>query len=189
MTITTDKGAPIVVSLDLTGSPCGAASLSYLASKQFYDNTQCHEITAEGALRCGDPSGTGRGGPTYSFYNENVPTVPTPDPSTSAAPDPAAAPAYPKGTVALISDTPGNNGSQFLIFLKDYTPKDQALYPIVGTVTAGADTLAKIAKIPTVANEAGDKVKPKDKIVVQSLTVGDPVADGGPAPGPSSSQS
>ncbi len=189
MTITTDKGAPIVVSLNVTGSPCGAASLSYLASKQFYDNTECHEITAEGALRCGDPSGTGRGGPTYAFYNENLPTVPTPDPSTSAAPAPGAAPAYPKGTVALISDPPGNNGSQFLIFLKDYTPKDQPLYPIVGTVTAGADTLAKIAKIPTVANEAGDKVKPKDKIVVQSLTVGDPVADGGPAPGPSSSQS
>jgi peptidyl-prolyl cis-trans isomerase B (cyclophilin B) len=189
MTITTDKGAPIVVSLDLTTSPCSAASLTYLASKKFYDNTQCHEITAEGALRCGDPSGTGRGGPTYAFYNENLPTVPTPNPSASAAPDPAAPPAYPKGTVALISDPPGNNGSQFLIFLKDYAPKDQALYPIVGTVTAGAETLAKIGKIPTVANEAGDKVKPKEKIVVQSLTVGDPVADGGPAPGPSSSQS
>ena len=189
MTITTDKGAPIVVSLDLTTSPCSGASLSYLASKQFYDNTECHEITAEGALRCGDPSGTGRGGPTYAFYNENMPTVPTPGPSASAAPDPAAPPAYPKGTVALISDPPGNNGSQFLIFFKDYTPKEQALYPIVGTVTAGADTLAKIGKIPTVANEAGDKVKPKDKIVVQSLTVGDAVADGGPVPGPSSSQS
>lgn len=189
MTITTDKGAPIVVSLDLTTSPCSAASLTYLASQKFYDNTECHEITAEGALRCGDPSGTGRGGPTYAFYNENLPTVPTPDPSASTAPDPAAAPAYPKGTVALISDPPGNNGSQFLIFFKDYTPKDQALYPIVGTVTAGADTLTKISKIPTVANEAGDKVKPKDKIVVQTLTVGDPVADGGPAPGPSSSQS
>jgi peptidyl-prolyl cis-trans isomerase B (cyclophilin B) len=194
MTITTDKGAPIVVSLDLTNSPCSAASLTYLASKKFYDSTECHEITAEGALSCGDPSGTGRGGPTYAFYNENLPTVPNPaesDPSASAsaAPDPAAAPAYPKGTVALISDPPGNNGSQFLIFFKDYTPKDQALYPIVGTVTAGADTLAKIGKIPTVANEAGDKVKPKDKIVVQTLTVGDAVADGGPVPAPSNSQS
>ena len=183
MTITTNQGAPIVVSLDLTSAPCGSADLSYLASKQFYDNTECHEITVDGAVRCGDPSGTGRGGPTYSFYNENLPTVP------SAAPDPNAPPAYPKGTVALISDPPGTNGSQFLIFFKDYTPKDQALYPIVGTVTAGADTLAKIGKIPTVANQAGDKVKPKDKILVQSLTVGDPVADGGPAPAPSNSQS
>ena len=189
MTITTNQGAPIVVGLDLTTSPCSAANLTFLASKKFYDNTECHEITSFGAVHCGDPSKTGRGGPTYAFYNENLPTVPTPDPSASAAPDPTAPPAYPKGTVALISDPPGNNGSQFLIFTKDYTPTDQALYPIVGSVTAGADTLAKIAKIPTVANDAGDKVTPKDKIVVQTLTVGDPVAGSAPDPAPSSSQS
>ncbi len=186
MTITTNRGAPIEVGLDVTNAPCSAADLAFLASKKFYDNTECHEITAEGALRCGDPSGTGRGGPAYSFYNENVPTLPTPEPSASAAPPPSA-PLYPKGTVALISDPPGNNGSQFLIFFKDFTPKDQALYPIVGSVTAGMDTLTTISKIPTVANDAGDKVKPKDKIVVQSLTVGEAVADGGAAPAPSAS--
>ena len=112
--------------------------------------------------------------------------MPTPEPSASAPAAPAE-PVYPKGTVALISEPPGNNGSQFLIFFKDFTPKDQAQYPIVGSVTGGADTLTKISKIPTVADDAGDKVKPKDKIVVQSLTVGDPVADGGAAPAPSAS--
>ena len=182
MTVATNEGAPIVISLDLTNSPCGAESLNYLASKKFYDNTECHEITTFGALHCGDPSGTGRGGPTYSFYNENVPTVP------SAAAGPDAPAAYPKGTVALISDPPGQNGSQFLVFLKDYTPKGEAPYPVVGTVTAGAATLAEISKIPTVDNGNGDKVKPKSKIVVQSVTVGEPVADA-PAPDPSSSQS
>ena len=186
MTVTTNQGAPIVAGLDLTGAPCSAASLAYLASKKFYDNTECHEITAEGALRCGDPSGTGRGGPAYTLYNENVPAPPTPEPSASAAPAPSA-PLYPKGTVALIGDPPGNNGSQFLIFFKDFTPKEQAQYPIVGSVTAGMDTLTKISKIATVANDAGDKVKPEDKVVVQSLTVGDPVADGGAAPAPSAS--
>jgi peptidyl-prolyl cis-trans isomerase B (cyclophilin B) len=185
MTITTSQGAPIVVNLDVTSAPCSAANLTYLASKNFYDNTECHEITAEGALRCGDPGGTGRGGPAYAFYNENVPSVPTPEPSASAAPAPAT-PVYPKGTVALISDPPGNNGSQFLIFFKDFTPKEQALYPIVGSVTAGMDTLTKISKIPTLANDAGAKVKPKDKIVVQSLTVGEPAAGAG-APAPSAS--
>jgi peptidyl-prolyl cis-trans isomerase B (cyclophilin B) len=177
MTVTTDQGAPIVVSLDLTNSPCNSESLNYLASKQFYDRTECHEITAFGALRCGDPSGTGRGGPTYSVYNENVPTV--------AAGGPAA---YPKGTVTMISDPPGQNGSQFLVFLKDYSPKDQALYPIVGTVTAGAGTLATIGRIATVDNGSGDRVKPKTKIVVQTVTVGAAVADA-PAPNPSNSQS
>ena len=175
MTITTDKGAPIVVSLDLANAPCSSASLAFLAGKQFFDNTTCHEITAEGAIRCGDPKGTGQGGPTYSVYNENTPLAPTPEPSASAAAAPAA-PLYPKGTVAMIGNPPGANGSQFLIFFKDFTPKAEPQYPIVGTVTGGLDTVATIGKIATVANTAGDKVTPKDKITVQSITVGEPSA-------------
>jgi peptidyl-prolyl cis-trans isomerase B (cyclophilin B) len=189
MTVTTDKGAPIVVSLDLANAPCTSASLSYLASKQFFDNTTCHEITAEGAIRCGDPKGTGQGGPTYTVYNENTPLAPTPAPSASAAATPAA-PLYAKGTVAMIGNPPGANGSQFLIFFKDFTPKTEPQYPIVGTVTGGMDTVAKLGKIATVANSAGDKVTPKDKITVQSITVGEPstapAADPSAAPSASS---
>ena len=186
MTITTDKGAPIVVTLDLTSAPCSGADLAYLAGKQFYDNTTCHEITAEGAIRCGDPSGTGQGGPTYSLYSENTPLAPTPEPSASASapatPATPATPLYPKGTVALIGNPPGANGSQFLIFFKDFTPKTEPQYPIVGTVTGGMDTVAKLGKIATVANTAGDKVTPKDKITVQSITVGEPTAAAANAP-------
>jgi peptidyl-prolyl cis-trans isomerase B (cyclophilin B) len=185
MTVTTNQGPPITVSLDVTNAPCSAADLTHLASKKFYDNTECHEITAEGALHCGDPGGTGLGGPTYTFYNENVPATPTPEPSASAAPKPAT-PVYPKGTVALTSNPPGNNGSQFLIFLKDYSPTADALFPIVGTVTGGLGTLAKIGAIPTVDNGSGDKVKPKNKVVVRTLTVGAAVAGGAPAPSASS---
>src|SRR5512138_594242 len=94
MTIKTDQGDPIEVSLDLTSSPCGAEDLNYLASKKFFDNTTCHEITTYGAIRCGDPTGTGLGGPTYSVYSENTPT--SPDPSASAAPA-GKTPLYPKG--------------------------------------------------------------------------------------------
>lgn len=185
LTITTNQGAPITADLNLTTAPCGGESMFYLASKKFYDNTECTEITAYGALRCGDPSGDGLGGPTYTFYNEDVPTLPSAAPSAPASP--ATPPAYPAGTVALISDPPGNNGSQFLVFFKDYAPKDQAQYPIIGKVTGGQDTLTKIAKLPTVANAAGDKVKPKDKILIQTLTVGDAVAGDAPAPAPSAS--
>ncbi|MFI5937156.1 peptidylprolyl isomerase [Actinoplanes sp. NPDC051494] len=177
MTITTDKGDPIVVSLDLTDSPCSAASLGYLAGKQFYDNTTCHEITTEGAIRCGDPSGTGQGGPTYSVYNENVPVVPSPEPSASASTG-KAAPLYPKGTVAMIGDPPGNNSSQFLIFYKDFTPKTEPQYSIVGTVTSGIATVDKIGKIPVTANAAGDNVTPKSKIAVKSVTVGEYTPEG-----------
>jgi peptidyl-prolyl cis-trans isomerase B (cyclophilin B) len=184
MTITTNQGL-ITVALDVTNAPCSVASLTYLAGRKFYDNTECHEITPEGALHCGDPSGTGLGGPTYTFYNENVPAAPSPEPSASAAPKPAA-PLYPAGTVALTSNPPGNNGSQFLIFIKDYSPAAEPLYPIVGSVTGGMDTVARIGKIPTVDNGTGAKVKPKTKVVVQTLTVGAAVAGGAPAPTQSS---
>ena len=171
MTIKTDQGDPITVSLDVTDAPCSAEDLSYLAGKKFYDNTTCHEITTEGAVHCGDPTGTGQGGPTYSVYSENLPAAPDPSASPSASAT-AKAPLYPKGTVALTGDPPGTNGSQFLIFFKDYSPASP-VYPIVGKVTGGMDTVTKISKIPTVANTAGDKVKPKQKILITSLTVGD----------------
>ncbi|GAA4454476.1 peptidylprolyl isomerase [Phytohabitans houttuyneae] len=180
MTITTDQGAPITVSLDVGSAPCASTSFAHLASNGFYDNTKCTEITADGALRCGDPGGTGTGGPTYSFYNENVPSAPeaTPSPGTEQPP------AYPKGTVALIGNPPGSNGSQFLIFFKDFSPTDTPSYPIVGRVTSGLDVVETIGKIKTVDNGTGAQVKPEKDITIQSLTVGemDPVSPEPSAP-------
>jgi peptidyl-prolyl cis-trans isomerase B (cyclophilin B) len=179
MTISTNQGAPITVSMDMASAPCAAASFSYLAGKKFFDNTDCHEILDIGAVHCGDPSGTNNGGPLYSFYDENAPVLP--EPSASAAP---AKPTvlYPKGTVTLIGNPAGSNNSQFLIFFKDYAPATDAPYSIVGKVTAGLDTLAAIAKIPTVADDAGDQVKPKEKITIKTLTVGsDAVATAAPS--------
>jgi peptidyl-prolyl cis-trans isomerase B (cyclophilin B) len=174
MTITTNQGDPITVQLDLANAPCAAASFAHLASRAFFDNTKCHEITTEGALRCGDPSGTDLGGPTYSFYNENVPDAP--EASPSASPAPGQAPLYPAGTVAMIGNPPGANGSQFLIFFKDFNPT-QPSYPIVGKVTAGMDVVKKIGALETVDNGGGAKVKPKTDVLIQSLTVGEPATE------------
>ncbi|MFF5181182.1 peptidylprolyl isomerase [Micromonospora sp. NPDC000316] len=179
MTVTTNQGAPITAELNLASSPCAAASIAHLASQSFYDNTKCHEITAEGALRCGDPSGTGLGGPSYSFFDEDVPTVPSASPS--ASPAPGQPPTYPKGTVAMISNPPGNNGSQFLIFFKDFTTTDPK-YPVIGKVTGGLDVVEKIGALPTVDNGTGAQVRPKSDVVIQSLTVGEPVTGAAPSP-------
>ncbi|MCX4473218.1 peptidylprolyl isomerase [Micromonospora sp. NBC_01655] len=188
MTVTTNQGAPVTAELDLASAPCAGASIAHLASRGFYDNTTCHEITAEGALRCGDPSGTGLGGPKYSFYDENVPTAP--EASPSASPAPGQPPAYPKGTVAMMANPPGANGSQFLVFFKDYNP-DKPVYPVIGRVTGGLDVITKIGALPTVDNGSGAKVKPKTDVVIQSLTVGESTpaatapASGAPAASPS----
>jgi peptidyl-prolyl cis-trans isomerase B (cyclophilin B) len=185
MTITTNQGGPITAELDLASAPCAGASIAHLAGKSFYDNTKCHEITTEGALRCGDPSGTGIGGPAYSFYDENVPT---PAPSASGKPAAGQPPAYPKGTVAMIANPPGSNGSQFLVFFKDFNPA-KPVYPVIGKVTAGLDVVEKIGALPTVDNGSGAKVKPKTDVMIQSLTVGEPTtapaATGAPTASPS----
>jgi peptidyl-prolyl cis-trans isomerase B (cyclophilin B) len=177
MTINTNKGGPVVVELDLAGAPCAAASFTHLAGRNFFDNTKCHEITIEGAVRCGDPSGTGQGGPTYTFFNEYVPEQPT----ASASPAAAKSPTYPAGTVAMIGTAPGANGSQFLMFFKDFTPTEAPSYPIVGRVTNGLDVVKAIGAVGTVDNGSGAKVKPKTDIVIESLTVG-PVASDAPSP-------
>lgn len=184
MTVVTNQGAPVTAELDTAATPCAVASISHLAANSFYDNTKCHEITTEGAVRCGDPSGTGLGGPAYSFYDENVPTPadapanPTDASATpaeaSASPAPDQPATYPKGTVAMVGNRPSANGSQFLIFFKDFTTADPA-YTVIGRVTGGLDTVEKIGALPTVENAGGAKVKPKDDdVVIQSLTVTEP---------------
>lgn len=194
MTIALGTGN-VVASLDRTAAPCGAASLKYLADKGFYNDTKCHELTnSEGsyALACGDPSGTGTGGAAYSWWNENPPVEGTeldpaaspsaaasaapsgsaaPKASASAAPSPSAAPAkprYPAGTVAML---PSVNGSQFLIFYQDSSVETN--YSIVGKVTSGLDVVKKIAQAGTVANDAGVQTKPKQDVVIKTLTVVD----------------
>jgi peptidyl-prolyl cis-trans isomerase B (cyclophilin B) len=203
MTITTNQGAPVTVDLDLAAAPCAAASFAHLAGKGFFDNTKCHEITAEGALHCGDPTGTGMGGPAYTFFSENVPNKPNPDPSDSPSATPSAsatptsgasaspsasppadsAPIYPAGSVALIGNPPGANSSQFLIFFKDFSPAEPG-YPLVGKVTAGLDVIKKVGGLETVDNGSGELTKPKTDVLIQSLTVGEP-ASGDPTAVPS----
>jgi peptidyl-prolyl cis-trans isomerase B (cyclophilin B) len=118
----------ITVRMLTAEAPCTTFSFRFLASKGYYNLTHCHRLTVEGiyVLQCGDPTGTGAGGPGYSFNDENL---------TGAT--------YPAGTVAMANAGPNTNGSQFFFTWKnttlapDYTP--------FGTVIGGLDVLQKIA--------------------------------------------
>jgi peptidyl-prolyl cis-trans isomerase B (cyclophilin B) len=177
MTITTNVGV-IKVDIDRQHAPCTTASFAYLAGKKFFDNTSCHRMTTSGiyVLQCGDPSGTGQGGPTYQFGTENLPT--------------GKRPAYPAGTVAMArTQDPNTNGSQFFIVYKDSElPAD---YTVFGTVTQGLDVVQKVAAagvVPADPSNPGDG-KPKQKVTITSLTVG-PVTGGATAsPSPSTATS
>jgi peptidyl-prolyl cis-trans isomerase B (cyclophilin B) len=152
-TITTSQGQ-IVVNLDGAQAPCTVNSFIYLASKGYFDGTSCHRLTTSGiyVLPCGDPTGTGSGGPGYEFGDENL----------SGA-------TYPAGTVAMANAGPNTNGSQFFLVYKDtqlppnYTP--------FGTITSGLDVLNKVAaKGSDNSNNPGDG-KPNLPVKISGVTV------------------
>src|SRR5258705_3874280 len=130
LTFTTNQGV-IKVEMDLSKTPCTGASMAYLAGKGFYNNTSCHRLV-DGifALQCGDPSGTGSGGATYSFANENLPT--------------GKLPTYHIGDVAMANTgQPNSNGSQFFFLYNN--SQLQADYSLWGHVIEGFDVVSKIA--------------------------------------------
>lgn len=168
MTMTLNSGV-VEVELATAKAPCAAASMTYLASKNFFDGTTCHRITTDGihVLQCGDPTATGTGGPTYKFAEENLPDVI--DPSQ----------AYPVGTIAMAkTQSPASTGSQFFVVWGDTPlPGD---YTVLGKITKGLDIVQKIAAAgalgedgkPTTAE--GTPVtdgKPKDEVKILKLTV------------------
>ncbi|MGH3389437.1 MAG: peptidylprolyl isomerase [Actinomadura sp.] len=155
-TVKTNLG-DIVMDLDAAKAPCTVNSMAYLASKNFFDKTNCHRLVTEGikVLQCGDPTGSGSGGPAYRFANEN----------TKGA-------KYLRGTVAMAhSMQPDSNGSQFFIVYGD--SKDlPADYTVFGKIVEGMDVVDAVAKAgatdpdPTTGNTA-----PKKKIEIQDVTI------------------
>jgi len=109
-------------------APCTTNSFRFLAERFYYNLTHCHRLTTQRifVLQCGDPTGTGSGGPGYSFNDENL-----------------AGATYPAGTVAMANAGPNTNGSQFFFVTQDTTLRPN--YTPFGVVTRGMDVLTKIA--------------------------------------------
>jgi cyclophilin family peptidyl-prolyl cis-trans isomerase len=128
--MSTDQG-DLTLTLDRAKAPCAAASFTYLAAQKFYDGSPCHRLVNQesfGVLQCGDPTGTGSGGPSYKYAEEVT------DETT-----------YPRGTIAMAkTSAPNTTGSQFfLCFVDTQLPPE---YTVVGTVDeAGIAVLEKVA--------------------------------------------
>jgi len=150
-TIKTNRG-DIVINLLNSKAPCTVNSFVHLASKNYFSNTSCHRLVTSGifVLQCGDPTGTGSGGPGYKFADENL-----------------AGAAYPAGTVAMANAGPGTNGSQFFLVYKN--TKLPPNYTPFGTITAGLSVIQKVAAAGA-DSKTGDG-HPKEKVVIESVTV------------------
>jgi len=160
MTIDTSLGK-LVAKLDGDKAACTVNSFKYLAGKKFFDNTKCHRLVTTGikVLQCGDPTGTGSGGPAYGFGNENVPKAAKSGQAT-----------YKRGYVAMAhSSMPNSNGSQFFIVYGDSPlPAD---YTVFGEITQGMDIVDSVAKAGAAPADQTGNTAPKKKIEIKDLTV------------------
>ncbi len=179
VTFDTNLGT-IVVQLDLAKAPCTSESFAYLVGKKFFDNTSCHRLLSQSTtdsstgalqethyLQCGDPSGTGQGGPAYTFADENLPT--------------GQRPAYPEGVVAMYNSGANMNGSQFLLVFGDSTLDPN--YTIFGKIAQGLDLVKSVGAAgddEAFANDIGGG-HPKKALTFKSVTIG-PVQTGTPSP-------
>ncbi|RMB75950.1 peptidylprolyl isomerase [Rhodococcus sp. SBT000017] len=138
----TTSAGNIGLTLNNPESPCTVNSFVSLANQGYFDGTTCHRLTTGAGLQvlqCGDPTGTGSGGPGYQFADE----FPT---DTFAEGDPAAQTpiAYPRGTLAMANAGPGTNGSQFFLVYGD--SELPPAYTAFGTIDeTGLATLDAIA--------------------------------------------
>lgn len=132
----------IGLTLNNPQSPCTVNSFVSLANQGYFDGTSCHRMTTGAGLQvlqCGDPAGTGMGGPGYQFADE----FPA---DQYAEGDPAAGEpiSYPRGTIAMANAGPGTNGSQFFLVYGDSTLPPA--YTVFGTIDeTGLETLDKVA--------------------------------------------
>ncbi|MHB9863056.1 peptidylprolyl isomerase [Streptomyces sp. YIM S03343] len=175
-TVTIDKSADytmklattcgdIDIALKASAAPHTVNSFDFLAGKGFFDHTKCHRLTTAGiyVLQCGDPKGTGAGGPGYTIPDENLK-----DKSLKNE-------TYPAGTVAMAnqynaSTNKGRHtgGSQFFLVFKD--SQLPANYTPFGTVSAsGMKVLKKIAAAGENTGQ-GDGA-PNATVVINKATV------------------
>jgi len=147
----------IGIKLDAKDAPKTVNSFVFLAQQDYFNHTHCHRLTTQGlyVLQCGDPTGTGTGGPGYTIPDEYLN-----DPAIKNG-------TYPAGTVAMANSGPNTNGSQFFLVYQD-SPLPASYTPF-GTITSGLDILQHIGKDGV--SGGGTDGKPNDSVVINSVPV------------------
>jgi cyclophilin family peptidyl-prolyl cis-trans isomerase len=121
--VTTNKGT-LNITLDPGLAPKTVNNFVVLARYHFFDNTTCHRIIPGFVVQCGDPTGTGSGGPGYTFADE------LPEDGY-----------YSIGSVAMANNGPdtNTNGSQFFIMTGDHGASLPPKYSLFGEVDFDQD--------------------------------------------------
>lgn len=149
--IETNKGI-IEVELFPSDAPKTVENFTTLAQKGFYNGVIFHRVIRDFMIQGGDPTGTGRGGPGYTFADEL-------NPQTDSYQR-----GYVRGTLAMANAGPNTNGSQFFIMHKDVPLPHN--YTIFGRVTKGLETVDAIATSETNVDD-----RPLQDIIIQKITL------------------
>ncbi|MCY4113537.1 MAG: peptidylprolyl isomerase [Chloroflexi bacterium] len=142
-------------------APLAVNSFLFLANEGYFDGVTFHRLIPGFMVQGGDPTGTGTGGPGYSFEIE-PPQRP-----------------YVRGGLAMANKGPGtSNGSQFFIILDDLTAQDRLSpdFTLFGQIKEGHqasfDTLAKIEAVPVGTAADGESSAPRQEITISAMKTG-----------------
>ena len=146
-TMTTNLGA-IEIELFDEDAPKTVGNFKELVGKGFYDGVIFHRVIKDFMIQGGDPTGTGTGGPGYTFEDEfNQHKIV-------------------RGALAMANAGPNTNGSQFFIVTTDAAPWLDGKHTVFGQVTSGMDVVDQIEGAETDARD-----KPVSEVRIESVSL------------------
>jgi peptidyl-prolyl cis-trans isomerase B (cyclophilin B) len=144
-TLHTNHG-PIAIELYDDDAPKTVDNFVGLARKGFYDGVIFHRIIPDFMIQGGDPTGTGSGGPGYTFEDE-----------TNDHP-------VARGALAMANAGPNTNGSQFFIVTADACPWLDGKHTVFGRVTDGMEVVNAISALETDGRD-----RPREDVVIERV--------------------
>ena len=137
---------PIELELYEDDAPTTVGNFVKLAGDGFYDGVVFHRVIPDFMIQGGDPTGTGTGGPGYTFEDEiNEHKVE-------------------RGALAMANAGPDTNGSQFFIVTAQATPWLDGKHTVFGRVTNGMDVVDAISRVETDSRD-----KPHEPVVIERI--------------------
>jgi cyclophilin family peptidyl-prolyl cis-trans isomerase len=144
-TLHTTHGA-IEVELFDDDAPKTVENFLKLARDGFYEGVVFHRVIPDFMIQGGDPTGTGMGGPGYTFedeFNEHK---------------------VERGALAMANAGPNTNGSQFFIVTTQAAPWLDGKHTVFGRVTGGMEAVDSIEGTDTDAQD-----KPREPVVIERV--------------------
>jgi cyclophilin family peptidyl-prolyl cis-trans isomerase len=144
-TLHTNHGA-IEVELFDDDAPQTVSNFRKLAGDGFYDGVIFHRVIKDFMIQGGDPTGTGTGGPGYTFEDEINDNK------------------IVRGALAMANAGPNTNGSQFFIVTTGAAPWLDGKHTVFGRVVSGMETVDSIE-----GAETDGRDKPVDDAVIERV--------------------